>query len=119
MIKKIKILQYPNMTCARFETRVQNPGKDKGNRVIHYIYEDKDLPGAFWHEMHYLTRETDMAPVRTHEHYVSERVYWGKVRMVKHREWCMAETWGAIALSIEKIMSVRRFGEGPRKENSR
>ena len=101
IIQKIKIANNPDGTfCyATFDTYCEAKGKDYGVRVKHYIYRDKESR-AYWHERRYLTRYKSIRPKSRYNLYISERVFFGKVRYVKYRDCCLPETWDTIAQTI-------------------
>ena len=103
MVSKITFIRLPDNSfyCAKFDTLNARPGEDFGCRVKHYIYKDEET-GAYWHERVWLSRQK-VRPKRTFETIVSKRKFWGKVRLIKHREACMPETWDAVA-QIVKVM---------------
>lgn len=104
MIDKIRIICYKNgERIAHFNTYAENNGHE-GQKVKHYVYQDKDTRG-FWHERHYLV-SSEVDPVHTYECDISDRVFWGKVRLIRHRDACLPETWGAIAMAVEEIERI-------------
>ena len=107
MIKQIKICKYPNITIATFDTYAQDDNADKGRRVKHYIYKDKDS-NAYWHERRYLSAIAK--PKWSYGGYVSvsERLFFGKVRLVCHRDACLPETWMAIGQSVSQLEKVNK-----------
>ena len=106
MIHKIKILNYRNAVVASFDTYIQDDGADKGRRAKHYVYKDEKA-NCYWHERRYLS--SIAKPEWSYGEYVlvSERVFFGKLRLVIHRDACMPETWLAIAQSIQHIEGLK------------
>lgn len=105
MIENMRILRYGNgIIVARFETYSEDE-QHKGLRVKHYIYQDNDTR-AYWHERRYLV-SSDVKPIHTYYCDISERVFWGKVRLLKHRDACLPETWAAVATAIEHIERIK------------
>ena len=107
MIRQIKILCLPDGTPfrAQFDTINQADGPDNGRRVKHLIYRDEESPNVYWHERIQLS-----SCVRPHANYfmfVSKRKFFKKVRLVMHRDGCLAETWQAVAQCIT-LMEERR-----------
>ena len=101
MIKQIKIFQYPDGTISRatFDTINQMEGPDFGCRVKHNIYRDSEHSNVFWHERVYLSRSAEYMDA-TFTEYVSERKFFGKVRLVQYRDACTVETWLAVAQCV-------------------
>ena len=102
MIKQIKICRYPNVTCASFDTYAQSDNADKGRRVKHYIYKD-EKGNAYWHERRYLSSIAKPEWSDGRYIYVSERLFFGKVRLVCHRDACLPETWMAIGRAVSRL----------------
>lgn len=107
MIKQIKIHQYPNINIATFDTYNQADNADKGRRVKHYIYKD-DKTNAYWHERRYLS-SIDKPELSDGMYIlVSERLFFGKVRLVCYRDACLPETWMAIGRAVSHLESIRK-----------
>lgn len=104
MIDRIKIARLPDgrLAYATFDTRAQDEGKDYGCRVKHYIYRDEEH-GAYWHERVYLSHIAEPGWSHFDRILVSERKFWGKVRLVRYRDASLPETWKAVAECI-KVM---------------
>ena len=100
----MRILRYKNNTIARFETIAEDK-HNEGKRVKHYVYQD-DNTRAFWHERRYLV-SADTKPIHNYNIDISDRVYFGKVRLLKHRDGCLPETWAAVAMAIEHIERIK------------
>ena len=107
MIKQIKIYQYSNITIATFDTYCQDDNADKGRRVKHYIYKDKDS-NAYWHEVRYLSAIAKPEWSYGNYIYVSERLFFGKVRLVRYRDACLPETWMAIGQAVSQMEKVNK-----------
>lgn len=106
---KIKICKYPNAIVARFNTRQGGDPrhKDYGTRVKHYVYEDPDFPGTYWHERVWLSR-VQKYKKPTYTERVSERKFWGKVRLCRTRFICLKDTWKAVAQCVEHIEVIKK-----------
>lgn len=100
------LLIYKNFIVATFNTKNEVEGPDNGQRVKHYVYKDPDTR-AFWHEKHFLTR-IDVEPVHESTMDVSDRRFWGKVRLVRMREIMLPETWQTIAFCVKEIMEKQQ-----------
>lgn len=111
MIKEIKILRFDNCDVAMFDT-VSQGGIDPGVRVKHRVFKDEET-GAYWHEGTYLTQVLE--PCSTYSEYVSERQFWGKVRLVAFRDRFMPDTWRAIAQSVNHLEILRLQDEVKRE----
>ena len=107
MIKQIKICQYRNIAIATFDTYNQGGGADNGRRVKHYIYKD-DKTNAYWHERRYLSSEAEPEWSDGRYIFVSERLFFGKVRLVCHRDACLTETWMAIGQAVSQLEKVNK-----------
>ena len=107
MIKQIKIHQYPNITFATFDTYNQADNADNGRRVKHYIYKD-DKTNAYWHEVRYLSAIAKPEWSYGNYIYVSERLFFGKVRLVRYRNACLPETWMAIGQAVSHLESISK-----------
>lgn len=110
MIDKITIIKFGNgVVVARFDThQAGDPRhKDFGTRVKHYIYEDTDFPGTFWHERVWLSR---VARYRkpTYIEMTSERRFWGKVRLCRFRTLALQDTWMAVAQCVDTINKLAK-----------
>ena len=109
-MKKIKIFVLPDGTrCkAMFDTRTVSNGDFNNRRVKHCIYRDSDdaTPG-YWHESTYLS-EFEEGPEMTYTRYVSERVFFGKYRLVRERVIFMPDTWQAIAEAVKEMQKITR-----------
>lgn len=103
-VKNMTIIRYANAAIARFETIAEDE-PNKGRRVKHYVYQDNETR-AFWHERRYLVSK-DVKPIHNYDIDISDRVFWGKVRLLKHRDACLPETWAAIAIAIENIERIK------------
>jgi len=102
MIQKIKIINYANKKrVAMFDTHIVMDNRDKGRRVKHIVAEDDDMPGCYIHYQVFLTEE--IGPCNTGLLWVSERVFFGKVRLCVKREGYTKETWNAIAQCINYL----------------
>lgn len=108
MVKKIKCFCSPDgiLTHATFDTFNEQEGPDKGRRVKHYVYQDDENPNMYWHERVYLSEVADHAE-KTYTEYVSERVFFGKVRLVKVRDGCLIDTWRAVAQCVMALAGKR------------
>ena len=104
MIKKLRIVQYINGAVAQFETRSEDE-QFMDKKVKHYVYQDGETRG-FWHERRYLI-SSNIEPIHDHNLDISDRVFWGKVRLLKYRDCCFPETWDAIATSIKNIKKIK------------
>ena len=103
MIEKVKIWRCPNVVYASFDTKIVSEGKDKGRRVRHLIYpDDKGL--GYWHERRYLSEEAlTVEPTQDFDLIISERVFFGKARLVLKRDLCIPETWIAIGETVRRL----------------
>ena len=100
----IKLFRYGSGRCkAMFDTRNESDGPDNGCRVKHYIFRDEN-PNAFWHISVWLTRW--MEPMDTPHLYVSDRLFWGKVRLVVKTEIHLADTWKATSDIVNRIEEI-------------
>lgn len=109
---QIKLIKYlANGKCeARFETRILS-GPAKGARVKHYVYRVVEIDGTvvFRHVQHWLVPATVPAHYDAyHGFFISERVFWGKYRGAELRNGFAADTWKAIAGSVEKIQELEK-----------
>lgn len=104
MIENLRILRFANGIIALFETRSEDE-QYRGQRVKHYVYQNNETRG-FWHERRYLV-SSDVKPIHNNILDISDRVFWGKVRLLKHRDCCLPETWAAIATSIKHIETIK------------
>lgn len=106
MIKNLRVCHYSNGDLvAQFETRAEDDAY-KGQRVKHYVYQDVDSRG-FWHERHYLDYNPEHGPVHTFTLDVSDRVFFGKARLVRYRDACLSETWAAVVEAIKAIERIK------------
>ena len=119
MIKKVTICKCPDIVYAKFDTKIASEGKDKGRRVRHLIYPDDEGLG-YWHEYRYLSEEAlTVKPTREFNLVISERVFFGKARLVHKRYLCLPETWIAIGETIqrlEKMMAREKMKKYKEKE---
>lgn len=103
--EKIKILLYPNATVARFNTRIEGEGPDVGRRAKHWVYKAPNGPG-YIHEIMFLT-SLDTEPIDTGVEFVSERIFWGKVRLVCQRQVFLPKTWDKINESVKQLEKMK------------
>lgn len=119
MIKNVTICKCPNVVYAKFDTKIESDGKDKGRRVRHLIYPDDEGLG-YWHEMRYLSEDAlTVKPTRKFDLVISERVFFGKARLVLKRDLCIPETWIAIGETVqrlEKMMAREKMKKYKEKE---
>lgn len=119
MIKKVTICKCPNVVYAKFDTKITSECKDKGRRVRHLIYPDDEGLG-YWHERRYLSEEAlTVKPTREFDLIISERVFFGKARLVQTRHLCLPETWIAIGETVqclEKMMAREMMKKYKEKE---
>ena len=104
MIDKIKIIKYLNCAEARFDTTIHGDNPDKGARVKHRVFKCEDGPG-YWEESTWLTR--GLEPEQTEVSFVSERQFFGKVRLAAKRVVFLPETWCAIAMAVNELERLR------------
>ena len=109
---QIKLIKYlATSKCeARFETRILS-GPAKGARVKHYVYCLEEIDGkvVFRHVQHWLVPE--IVPAHDDAYngiFISERIFWGKVRAAEFVDDYAADTWKAIAGSVEKIQELEK-----------
>lgn len=76
------------MIYATFDTRLNG----KGRRAKHYIYQNDK---GFCHVTHYLIPKDEVSEDEIGR-YASERVFFGKMRVVELVECHLPETWMAI-----------------------
>jgi len=103
MTKTVKILKYANAIVARFDTHFVGD-KDNpftGRRAKHRVYENTEVPGSYWHEVSFLSEFDE--PEEGYTRFVSERVFFGKYRLVRERVAFLPETWNAIAFSVREL----------------
>ena len=108
-IKFIKYLATGDCE-ARFETRIIT-GPAKGARVKHYVYRLEEIDGTviFRHVQHWLVPATVPAhDDEFHGVFISERIFFGKVRAAECVNDYAADTWKAIAGSVEKIQELEK-----------
>ena len=105
MVKKVKIFKFSNTVVAYFDTQIVGDSPLAGRRVKHQIYEDEDIPGCYWHEAIFLSEFHK--PEESYTKIVSERVFFGKYRLVRERVSFMKDTWLVIADCMEKIERVK------------
>lgn len=110
MIKQIKIFVGSDgvPSHAIFDTANAAEGPDKGRRVKHIIYEDADQPGLFWHERACLVHDAKYQEPTSTE-FISEREFFGKVRLVKFRDGALAETWAAVAQCVSRLNTQNQY----------
>ena len=103
MKQKIKIWCLPDGTAFRatFDTINQAEGPDHGRRVKHRIYQDREDPRLWWHERIWLSNCRYVGA--NYFTFVSKRKFFKKVRLVMHRDGCLAETWQMVADCISVI----------------
>lgn len=97
MIKRIWIHIYRNGSAAKFVTKAID-----GTKVKHFIYKDEET-NAYWHERYYLDCNPEMKPTHTFTLDVSDRVFFGKARLVRYRDACLPETWNLVAGAVNKL----------------
>ena len=114
-MKQIKIVQFANAAVAYFDTHIVSNGPDNGARVKHLVYKDDELD-AYWHEITYLSRTE--RPKVTHDIFISKRKFWGKVRLVRHRELMCSATWMTIGRSVKELESINNFNYGSAPKTS-
>lgn len=107
MIDKITFIEYLDTTIAIFSTINQTEGPDKGTRVKHRVH--KDECGWYWVEKTWLSK--CLEPEYTSFTYVSERKFFGKVRLAATRYACLPETWMAIADVVKQIETMKKKEE--------
>ncbi len=108
MIKTIKLVNYANKRLiARFETRLTSGGRDNGRRVKHIVFESPRTSGCYFHYYFFLTEE--LQPCDTHSIAVSERLFFGKVRLCVRRDIFQKDTWLAISESIKALENNKKF----------
>lgn len=114
MIDKVTIHRCPNVVYATFDTKNVGGGKDNGRRVKHIIYpDDKGL--GYWHERRFLSEEAlTIDPIQDVDLIVSERVFFGKARLVRKRDLCIPDTWIAIG-EIVKLLEEKTAREKMKK----
>lgn len=101
---RLKIYQYKDGAIATFNTYIVSENTDNGRRVKHIVYKDKEL-NAYWHQITFLS-SGPIEPIKSIEEFVSERVFWGKVRLVEKRVCMLPETWMKIAHAVEILMEL-------------
>lgn len=107
MTKTVKIFKHPNIVIASFDTRMVGD-KDNpftGRRVKHRIYKDENVPGCYWHECTFLSEFDE--PEEEYTRFISERVFFGKYRLVKERVIYHKETWQIISEVISRMERVK------------
>ena len=103
MVDKVTIHRCPNMVYASFDTEIVDECKDKGRRVHHLIYPDDEGLG-YWHERRYLSEEAlQIEPIQGFDLVVSERVFFGKARLILKRDLCIPGTWMAIGETVKLL----------------
>lgn len=108
MKNKIFLYHYSDGALARFESRLGGPEGSpwRGRRVKHYVYRDKDDPEAYVHLTHYLTTELGDGGYSGDGIVVSDRVFWGKVRLVETLTFHQARTWCMIADAVSELRKL-------------
>lgn len=103
MIKKVTIHRCPDVVYASFDTKIVSECEDKGRRVRHLIYPDDEGLG-YWHERMYLSKEAlAVEPTRKFDLIISDRVFFGKARLVVRRDLCTPETWMTIGKTVQLL----------------
>lgn len=101
---RIKIIIYKDGAFATFNTRIVSENTDNGRRVKHIVYKDKEL-NAYWHQINFLS-SGPIEPIKSIEEFVSERVFWGKVRLVKKRVCLLPETWAKTVMAVNELVKL-------------
>lgn len=104
----INIIIYRNGCMAKFDSKIAcNESPDYGRRVKHYIFKDDRLPNAYIHISRFLTTRIGADGLVSEGNVlVSERVFWGKFRLVETFDNYMADTWNNIAYAVQEMQSV-------------
>ena len=108
MKDRINILIYRNGCVAKFDSKIGcEASPDYGRRVKHYVFKDDRLPNAYIHISRFLTTRIGADGLVSEGNVlVSERVFWGKFRLVETRDICLADTWNKIAYAVQEMQSI-------------
>lgn len=110
VVTKVKLFTSPDrreVLYARFDTRLVGAGEGDPKRAKHVVYKDPNRE-CYVHYTHYLVPES-IPPMNEPGLLVSERVFFGKWRVVEETETHIPETWKTIGDIVDKMESIRRM----------
>lgn len=110
VVTKVKLFTSPDrreVLYARFDTRLVGAGEGDPKRAKHVVYKDPNGE-CYVHYAHYLVPES-IPPIDEPGLHVSERIFFGKWRIVEESEAHLPETWTTIGDTVDKMESIRRM----------